>query len=180
MDSTELVKQETRFSLESLHDFAKWKLIVASGLAAAGLRLTSQQGTAWLLLLIPYACAYVDLYCYQDLIRIIVVSRFFQEHNDATLRAYEEMCQRLHARYRVWDLGHHAQIGGSLVLSLAPIITCIELFRAREWWWLGVALVFWMGGVCLSVGLWRYYKRKLQAASKDPIEDKAQQAAAGD
>lgn len=172
METGHLIKQETNFSLESLHDFAKWKLIVASGLAAAGLGLNGPQGKAWLLLLIPYACAYIDLYSYQDLIRIIVVSQFFKNHSDdAILRAWEEHTQKLHKQYGVWRLGYHAQIGGSLVLSLAPVITCIEFFVTKHWGWLGVAIPMWIAGVCLSIGLWRYYEGILKAASDPESEN---------
>ena len=60
METTVLLKEEINQTLESLHDFAKWKLIVTAALAATALRLTGD-GTrlqpSWLLLLVPYACA---------------------------------------------------------------------------------------------------------------------------
>ncbi len=168
MESNEIIKQETRFSVESLHDFAKWKLIVASALATVGLGLTSTspQGKAWALLLIPYACAYVDLYSYQDLIRIIVVSQFFLESEETTLRAWERHCRRLHEQHRVWDLSQQAQFWGSFVLSLAPFVTFLELAKAKDWVWLGVAILLWMVGVGLSFWLWRHYKGRLVAATE--------------
>jgi hypothetical protein len=174
METTQLIKQETIFSLESSRDFAKWKLIVASGLAAAGLGLYSFKAAPSLLLLIPFACAYVDLYSYQDLIRVTVVSRFFQEYkDDQLLAAWEEHCQKLHTDHGVWDLAHHAQLGGSLVLSLAPVVTIVKFLIAANWRWLTLSLLLWVVGMLLIIGLWLHYRSKLTKVSKAAWDDKA-------
>src|SRR5271165_1722692 len=108
MDTTlQLLKQEINQSTDTLHDLAKWKLIVVSALAAAALGLTpSGHGHYSLVLLIPYACAYVDLNCYQHLIRIAVIARFLREHRgsggDGLLQLYECQCEELRRKYGVF------------------------------------------------------------------------------
>jgi hypothetical protein len=56
METSHLLKEEINQTLDSLHDFAKWKLIVTSALAGAGFGLTSGATSAphySLLLFIP-------------------------------------------------------------------------------------------------------------------------------
>ena len=86
MNTYHLLKKEINQTIKSLHDFAKWKLIVTSAIAAAALGLAP--GTAgaplyWLFLFTPFACAYIDLNCYQYLIRITVISRYLRENTSA-------------------------------------------------------------------------------------------------
>jgi hypothetical protein len=173
METSQLLKQETNLTLESLHDFAKWKLIVTATLAAAGMGLTPpvlpHSDSKWLLLLIPYTCAYVDLNCYQYLIRIIVLSRFLKEHQeDPLLQAFEQHAQDLHQRYGVFNLGQYAQIGVSLVACLTPLVTCVAV--SQQLGLLSIALVLWIAGLCLVIRLWYYYKGKFELARTGPVD----------
>jgi hypothetical protein len=121
MQTSQLLKKEINQTVESLHDFAKWKLIVTAAIAAAALGLMGQgnQPVYWLLLFIPYACAYVDLNCYQYQIRITVISRFLRQLcEDKALGDYERLCEELRIRDNVFDLGKYAQVGASLFISI--------------------------------------------------------------
>jgi hypothetical protein len=78
----------------------------------------------------------------------------------------------------VWDLAHHAQLGGSLVLSLAPVLTIIQFAAAKNWRWLSLSFVLWVVGMLLIVGLWRHYRSKLRKATKAADDNKADKTAA--
>src|SRR5438034_6870926 len=101
VDSLNLLKQEINQTLESEHDFAKWKLIVAAALGGVALGL-DKSGSAhiWLLLLIPFACAYIDLHLSQYQARILVLAQFIRHYQasghgedvDNTLSDYEKYC----------------------------------------------------------------------------------------
>jgi hypothetical protein len=66
--------------MEDEHDLAKWKLGVTAALAAAAFGLAGQNSgpNYWLLLIVPFVCAYVDLYAYQYELRIRVIARFLR------------------------------------------------------------------------------------------------------
>jgi len=129
MEVDRLLKEEINQTLESLHDFAKWKLIVTSVIAGAALGLTpGSTARSWLVLFIPYACAYVDLNCYQYLIRITVIARCLRQHgSEDLLHRYEELCQKLRDKHGVFKLGQYAQVGASLGMSIvAPLVAALR------------------------------------------------------
>jgi hypothetical protein len=163
METSHLLKGEINQTLESLHDFAKWKLIVTSVLAGAGFGLTSSANSTphyELLLFIPYACAYVDMNCYQYLIRITVLARALREHGeDKLLDAYERECSELRRKYGIFDLGKSAGVGASLAVSIVAPFFAVWAFRASEIKFY-LSLVAWILGVALVYGLWRFFKRK--------------------
>jgi hypothetical protein len=174
METTHLLKGEINQTLESLHDFAKWKLIVTSALAAAAFGLTSSGTNSqyWFLLLIPYACAYIDLNCYQYLIRITVIARALRQaaKTDEDLARYEELCDDLRRR-GVFSLGEYAQVAVSLAISLVAPPFAVAQFQIkcqpiRMW----LALISWVLGIFLAVFLWRYYKRKNDVADPPALK----------
>jgi len=162
-ESARLLKQEINQTTDSLNDLAKWKLITAAALAATALGLTTNgQHNYALLLLIPYACAYVDLHCYQHLIRIAVIARFLREHGrDKELRMYERQCDRLRTgQSGVFNLMTSAQILSSLVMSILAVGGALFFGRRdREWhpFW---AACFGAVGLVLVWVLWKHYQRK--------------------
>lgn len=167
MDTTELLKKEINQTVKSLHDFAKWKLIVTAALAASALGLTpSAKPVYWLFLFAPYACGYIDLNCYQYLIRITVISRFIRESKsgDTTLKAYEAYCEALRIKHNVFDLGLFAQIWVSIIISISPIFAVLDFWKQPDHtdFWLAVAA--WIVGVLLVIYLWFHYKRKNKLA----------------
>jgi hypothetical protein len=176
MGTAHLLKEEINQSTDALHDFAKWKLIVVSALAAAALGLTPTGPYPSLLVLIPYACAYVDLNSYQHLIRITVIAQFLRKHDgDKDLQLYELQCDHLRAkRYGVFDLMIYAQIWSSVAMSILAIGGAIFLF-AHKGEWVRCLFSLYIGefGLVLVMGLWAYYKRKDKVARTEPLPDEA-------
>ena len=184
METTHLLKGEVNQTLESLHDFAKWKLIVTSALAAAAFGLTSAAATTryWLLLFIPFACAYIDLNCYQYLIRISVIARSLRgvAASDADLAHYEQLCDELR-ECGVFSLGEYAQVAVSLAISLvAPAFTVLQFRSANQPIGMWIAIAFWALGVFSVLILWWYYKRTNNIVKTHPEQKvESRQAGAG-
>jgi hypothetical protein len=180
METSHLLKEEINQTLDSLHDFAKWKLIVTSALAGAGFGLTSGATSAphySLLLFIPYACAYVDLNCYQYLIRITVLARCLREHGeDRLLHIYERECSALRKRYGVFDLGKYAGVGASLAVSLVAPLFAVVKFSALKDFNFYLSILVWVLGVSLVYCLWLVFKRKDHLADTGKIPDTAKPA----
>jgi phosphorylase kinase alpha/beta subunit len=141
MESLNLLKEEINQTLESEHDFAKWKLIVAAGLGATALGLG--QGSTrqtWLLLFIPFACAYIDLHISQYQARILVLAQFIRRYyptatgygGDTALQDYEKYVHQLRAsKGHFFDLGQFAHRLASFGLSLAgPVVVLLVLWQS--------------------------------------------------
>ena len=95
MDSLITLKEEINKNNEMEHDLAKWKLGVTAALGAAAFGLGKDCGTPpyWLLLFVPFVCAYIDLFVYQYELRILVIARFLRQHHqdgDKFLMKYEK------------------------------------------------------------------------------------------
>jgi len=176
METSHLLKGEINQTLDSLHDFAKWKLIVTSALAGAGFGLgsSSQEKPHYsLLLFIPFACAYVDLNCYQYLIRITVLARALREHaEDPLLKAYERECDELRETYGIFDLGKYAGVGASLAASMvAPGFAVAAAFKVGKDATFYMSISLWLLGVILIIALWSFFNQKNKAADKGKIPD---------
>lgn len=104
-------------------DLLKWKLLLAAGLGGAGLggaglgaaaqtaaragdQAAAQAGSGMplLLALIPLVCAFVDVVCYHNDLRIMVIARFLRTdpHAGSFARAYERLCLK-HRRFFVLE-----------------------------------------------------------------------------
>lgn len=141
VDSLNLLKQEINQTLESEHDFAKWKLIVAAALGGTALGLDkSSSAHIWLLLLIPFACAYIDLHLSQYQARILVLAQFIRRYQasgqgedvDNALPNYEKYCEQLRStRGHFFDLGQFAHRLASFGLSIAaPAIAFLAFWQS--------------------------------------------------
>jgi len=76
--SIEKLTDEIIESQKIRSDFMKWKIIVVAALGAAGLGLHGNCPIAPLLLLIiPFACFYIDTLCYHISLRISGIGHFF-------------------------------------------------------------------------------------------------------
>lgn len=63
------------------NDFIKWKLLLVSGLGAAGLGFTRSltlPNADLVLCCIPFVCAYVDLMCRHLSLRIVVIGEYIR------------------------------------------------------------------------------------------------------
>lgn len=168
MEALNLLKEEINETTKSEHDFDKWKLIVvaALGAAALGMGKDASENHYWLMLCIPFVCAYIDLHSYQLQTKIMVIARFIREHGeeDATLQNYEKICYELH-KDKVFYLGQYANLSASIILSmLAPAFAV-----ARYWGPIGrldanawIAISLWAVGIFLIVGLRLYHMRVIK------------------
>jgi hypothetical protein len=165
MDGSDRLKEEIGKTLEDLHDFAKWKLIVVAALisTALGLLEPKRSFAPWLLVFVPYACAYVDLNCYQYLLRIFLISKVLRSHGDDSplLSEYEKQCER-YRKKGFFSFGLFAQVGCSLVFSLVPLGFAADRFRVGEVSLLSVRplIATWLVGVALIVLCYYVFERK--------------------
>jgi hypothetical protein len=166
MDSVHsLLKQEINTTVGAEHDLAKWKLGVTAALGAAAFGLTKDGPSHWLLLLVPFVCAYVDLYAYQYQLRIRVIARFLREHpakGDELLQAYELECEKWRGK-GVFSLGNWAGFGCSLGASaIGPVFYVVHRRQYTGLYNLLVshagAGMVWLVGVLLILILWLYFR----------------------
>jgi hypothetical protein len=174
MDTTlGLLKEEINKTMEAEHDLAKWKLGVtaALGVAAFGLAKDSNPNY-WLLLLVPFVCAYVDLYVYQYQVRIRVIAQFLRTHTegDALLQKYERDCEEWRGQH-LFSLGNWAELGCSLGASLlGPVFYFLKRWQGQVPDTLLVspvaAGVIWILGAALVVSLWLYFQHQAKKISQ--------------
>jgi hypothetical protein len=187
VESLNLLKQEINQTLDSEHDFAKWKLIVVAALGGAALGLAkTDQPQVWLLLLIPFACAYIDLHLSQYQARILVLAQFIRRYRpsphredaDTTLEDYEKYCHELRAsKDHFFDLGLFANQAASLALSIAvPVVAGLALWQGPpskavgflHWPSMKHSFGFaaWAVGMALILGVWCSHSKRLNKLKK--------------
>jgi hypothetical protein len=171
-DSTPaLLKEEINETVANEHSLAKWKLAISGLLGAAAFGLWKESGAThyWLLIFIPYVCAYIDLYLYQDYLKIQVIARFLREHDeDPILQAYERECGG-RRKDHVFDLGATAGLLCSVVTSLggpgfgAWFYLC-QLHQSNCLcvipWPFRISFSLWLVGMFLVVLLYLDYRRR--------------------
>lgn len=115
----ELLKEEINKTQDAEHDLAKWKLVVTAALGTVAFGLSKDNSPAyWLLFLVPFVCAYVDLYDYQYRLRTLVIAKFLREEGgDPILTAYEERCAAERHKH-FFSLGTRAAISSSIGVSV--------------------------------------------------------------
>ena len=162
-DTQSLLKEEIHKTMESQHDLAKWKLILISALGGAALGLSRSQNSQdpddnyWLLLFIPFVCAYVDLDYYQYQIRIITIGTFLGKYAEGLQKAYENRCAELRKQH-VFSLGNWANIWCSVVASgLAGWLFC-QRQLAQNPQGGGAGLAVWAGGFLLVILLNAFFQ----------------------
>jgi len=113
-------------------DLLKWKLIIVSALAAAGLGIGATKDTTnfpLVLCCIPIVCAYVDLLCQHLTLRMLVIGRFIRTQSAQSVTqdagkniiSYEIFVDRAEVR-PAFVLESYALIYSSALLSVAVII----------------------------------------------------------
>jgi hypothetical protein len=183
--SSQMLKEEINKINDVGYDLAKWKLVVtaALGAAAIGLGSNTKPGSdphlnpSWLLLLIPFVCAYIDLHGYQNALRVLVISNFLSRHKagDDVLRAYEQHCASLRGEKKfkgVFTLAEEAGTASSIVMSVIAPVLYLVIRRGGGFWdaWGSVTswekffiVLVWVVGMLLSVALrvqfWQIRKR---------------------
>jgi len=173
IQSIQLLKKEINQTQEDEHDLAKWKLIVTAALGATALGLTGQtDSNLWLLLFIPFVCAYIDLYDYQYRLRVLVIAKFIREQSvDPNLRKYEGECERLRESCAGdFSFGKAASLGSSIGLSvLGPVLYVIrfsdkplrEILTVPH----EMAIPAWLFGIALVIYLYLAFRQKEEKLS---------------
>ena len=180
--SSQLLKGEINTALGRLHDFAKWKVVLISTLVATALGLSSSQGQSehyWLLFLVPYACAYVDLHGYQYMNRILVLSKYLRtvsaevDTGDTVLQGYEEYCYRLRNKTaytaHVFDLGEWTNLGSSVVVSIISPLYAINRVDHSSFPLLLSPWIIWVCGGIFVVGTFVWHLVSRRKLESEPI-----------
>jgi hypothetical protein len=188
MESLTLLKEEINKTWELWHDLAKWKLGATAALGAAAFGLSRSGAQYWLLLFVPFVCAYIDLIQDQYELRILIIARFLREHGQTdVLQAYERECQDVRKRHRFLSLSHWARFGSSIGLSASgPVLYALHhhYYHPAQGDLLvppsgellvppSVAGVLWTAGLLLIIILWVFFtveSRKLSGERLDVSE----------
>lgn len=136
MTMLEAFKNEIVEAENDRNDLLKWKLILVAVLSAVslGIGAFSPQNpqpvsyTHLAVCLIPLVCAYVDLLCKHLQMRILVISKFFQDHETGntdifglevlTFKKYEIFCT---SKRTLFSFEEWAQTGSTYVLCIMVI-----------------------------------------------------------
>jgi hypothetical protein len=136
----EAFKNEIIEAEKDRNDLLKWKLILVAVLSAVSMDIgafatkTSQSVSyaRFAVCLIPLVCVYVDLLCKHLQIRILVISKFFQdfESNSSdnsvselfTFKDYERYCEHVRS---VFSFEDWAQTGSTYFLCLLVICSAL-------------------------------------------------------
>jgi hypothetical protein len=196
--SPTLLKEEINKTQDAEHDLAKWKLGVTAALGTVAFGLSKDNAPAyWLLFLVPFVCAYVDLYDYQYRLRTLVIAKFLREEaGDPVLQAYENRCAAQREKH-TFNLGTMAAISSSIGASIfgpvfyfflrlpaptgAPITpavpNCVPVPPAVSDSLLVrpvYALAIWVVGIALVIGLYLHFRYKeREIVSADDAQSKS-------
>jgi hypothetical protein len=118
-DITGSLRSEIVESEKARIDLLKWKIILIAALGAVGFGMSREdaQPMPAVLGFIPLVCAYVDLVCVHNTLRILVIAHFLR--TDATpagsqAKAYEELCQSVRQAFL---LEPFALVGTTILFS---------------------------------------------------------------
>lgn len=151
------LKEEINKTNEAEHDLAKWKLVVTASLGAAafGLFGAANRTNYWVLLVIPFVCAYIDLFKYQYELRILVIAQFLRENHGDTgiLQRYELGCDANRRTQGTFSLGTLADITCSLGATLLAAALYILLNGTGQWMSQIGAVVIWFLGLAMIIAV---------------------------
>ncbi|CAK8713461.1 hypothetical protein GCAAIG_02780 [Candidatus Electronema halotolerans] len=123
-DEITSLREEIVESQKARMDFLKYKLIAIASLGAIGLGFNGNT-TGWamepdyILCIIPFVCAYVDLLCYHNNIRILVVACFLNYSNDPYEKYVGELCSNSHGGGRyLFNLEDFVLYWSSMAMSI--------------------------------------------------------------
>jgi hypothetical protein len=120
------LREEVMQSQQARIDLLKYKLVATAALGAVGLGFNAFEvnnfkiDPDYVLCIIPFLCIYVDLLCWHNNLRIFVIARFLDYHNDSYENYLSKMGQstpRKKAGY-FFELEDFALHWSSIVVSL--------------------------------------------------------------
>jgi hypothetical protein len=110
---------------QSRSDLLKWKLVLTAALGAAGFGFglgKDVTSSPLLLALIPFACVYVDLLCYNLSMRQLVIGAFFRKNGND----YEEY---VGTHRKVFGLEDLALRGSTVTVCIMLLLVGVALLR---------------------------------------------------
>ncbi len=172
-------------------DLLKWKLIVVAGLAGIGFgffsgatgtyaeNLQGNETSHLALSIIPLACLYVDLLCYNLQVRMMIIGLFMQTYRSRNGRTdgedyckYEEFCDKNRMAFKLedWAIEHSTRtISGLIMLSAIPIIQQHNV-SPKAWGNAGVyaaiILLSGLSGITLSMIIKNKFIKTIHKAQK--------------
>ena len=117
-DVTSKLRDEIIECQKARTDLLKWKIILVAALGggAFGIGATADSARPILLGLIPLVCAYVDVVCIHNDIRIRIIGSFLESQGtDDQIKAYEGYCARNRGAFLVERL---ALVATTLLFSV--------------------------------------------------------------
>jgi len=165
-------------------DFLKWKLIAVAALGAIGLGFSKQDGypliaSAYVLCIIPFVCAYVDLLCYHNDIRILVIGKFLSHTGDP----YEKYVEALGDTWKqkgseqkekgveyFFEIENFVLFYSSVFLSLLIGVLGIIIWR-----FVILFLIVGLSGIGLQIYIRKYYKKRREALENISLKNTLKQ-----
>lgn len=147
---TEIIESE-----KARIDLLKYKLVVVASLAAIGLGFSERNANTkiasdYILCIIPFACAYVDLLCYHNTIRTLVIASFLK-HNDDPYEDYiYQLGNELHTKSAEYffNMEDIALFWSSITLSILLVMYSIIPFfseydhvKGSVFWFVGLMAI---------------------------------------
>jgi hypothetical protein len=174
----EVSKNEIIETQKAKTDLMKWKLILVATLGAFGLGFTSQipivgTNTSYHLILglVPLVCIYTDLISNHLQLRILVISKFFQNYKSQEIQSnitmfssYVRFCESVRPVFKLEDL---AERWSTVFLSALVILfsTTIHLSKLTQI----LLLVSGSFGIFFSIILNNIYKNKTKILNKSAL-----------
>ncbi len=127
-DMVSELRNEVVESEKARMDFLKWKVILIAGLAAAGLGVGYAQAFPVILAFIPFVCAYVDVVCIHNDLRIHVIASFLRSRrNTAGFEDAADYETRCRDNGGMFGLESFALIGTTIVM-------CVTIYGLPAGW----------------------------------------------
>ena len=137
-DELPVLRNEIVESEKARLDFLKYKLVAIASLSAIGLGFGDYKLDKiiipgdYVLCIIPFVCAYIDLLCYHNTLRILVIGCFLKHHDDlyeGYIAQLDKKCAK-GARY-FFDMEDLALHWSSVALHCTHCLLCRAVFYSK-------------------------------------------------
>ena len=181
-NNEEILRLEIIESQKSQADMLKWKFIAIS---AIGVVLTNNKLNdskidiiIYLLPLVPFICAYVDLLSYHLMIRIIVIGTYLRKayKSDTNKMNYEEFVLKTRTSQKVFDFEFFALHGSTFIINLGLFIYGLVILidpnasNVKDCFPKFLLIISSFFGFFVPIFLVNKFKRKLVSIDKLNIE----------
>jgi hypothetical protein len=169
------LREEVMQSQQARIDLLKYKLVAIAALGSIGLGFNAFQVSNfriepdYVLCIIPFVCIYVDLLCWHNNLRILVIGRFLDYHNDSYENYLSIMGQstpRKGAGY-FFELEDFALHWSSIMVSLLLFLYGCYFSRTQQPTVQGYAfIVVGLAGITVSIVIQKSYTKHLDTLFK--------------